>query len=308
MYILYLFSVCSHQDIADNFDFNSNTIAGTLFLGMLERIPYGSDYSQHLREIKDLDIRDDDVYLTAFPKCGTHWTWEIMVMLTKGTTEYETKSKECLFLDYTKAAKVDEHPSPRVLNSHYPCRYVPNGLLKKKTKIVHVMRNSKDAFVSYYYHKRARDSDKDYCKDFQTFLPFVTGKYGISLYQPFFEYIKQWESFTQEHPDQILNLFYEDMKEDPVREIKKIDKFLGTNRDSKLIEQIAEACDFQNLKKADAEVKVKEGLMAKGPQFMYRKGEVGDWKNHFTVSMNEQMDKWIDEQSKGINIKFRYTI
>ncbi len=30
-----------------------------------------------------------------------------------------------------------------------------------------------------------------------------------------------------------------------------------------------------------------------------RKGQVGDWKNHFTDEMNKEWDPWIEEQLKG---------
>ena len=50
-----------------------------------------------------------------------------------------------------------------------------------------------------------------------------------------------------------------------------MNEFLGTGRNDELIQQIADACDFKNLKKADAEVKVHEMKMKKMP-VMYRKG------------------------------------
>ena len=37
-------------------------------------------------------------------------------------------------------------------------------------------------------------------------------------------------------------------------------------------------------------------------------GEVGDWKNHFTVAEAEQFDKLLHEEFKDTNIKFTYSI
>ena len=37
-------------------------------------------------------------------------------------------------------------------------------------------------------------------------------------------------------------------------------------------------------------------------------GEVGDWKNHFTVAENEQFDKLLEEQFKDSAIKFKYSV
>ena len=105
---------------------------------------------------------------------GTHWVWEILVMLKKGNAEYETKTKEAAFLDFRSPEKVRSLPSPRVLNCHYPCPLIPKEVFQKGTKIVHVMRNPKDAFVSYYHHMNSMIP-----KTFQDFLPFMLGEHGV---------------------------------------------------------------------------------------------------------------------------------
>ncbi|KAL4225326.1 hypothetical protein ACF0H5_016014 [Mactra antiquata] len=270
-------------------------------------LPYGEDYSRHVQDIKEMHIKPDDLCLITYPKCGSHWGWEIISMLLKGNTDYEKQSKENVFLDFIPAVKLKERESPRILNSHFMPRLLPKEMIENKTKIVHLMRNPKDAFVSMFYHNRAEQPNSDMAKDFKTYLPFVLGTYGVCLYYNFFDFIKSWEEFTQQHPEQILNLYFEDLKEDPEREIRKINKFLGTERDDELIHQIADACNFANLKKADTEIKAPADGWPK-LDFMYRKGEVGDWKNHFTVSLNEEMDKWIGENGRGSHIKFRYTL
>lgn len=47
---------------------------------------------------------------------------------------------------------LDSLPSPRLLNTHFRFKYLPKGLTEKKSKIVHIVRNPKDACVSYYHH------------------------------------------------------------------------------------------------------------------------------------------------------------
>ncbi|XP_045175565.1 sulfotransferase 1B1-like [Mercenaria mercenaria] len=266
------------------------------------------DLKSHIDNIRNLEIRDDDVYLATYPKCGTHWVWEILVMLRRGNAEYETKTKEAAFLDLQSPEVVRDIPSPRVLNCHYPCKLTPKEIFQKGIKIVHVMRNPKDVFVSFYHHVKSMHL-VPLTNSFQEFLPLLLGDYGIYPYCPWFQYMKDWERFSKQHPEQILNLFFEDLKEDPVREIKKINSFLETGRSDDLIKRIAEACDFKNLKKADAEIKVAEKIVDENKRSnMYRKGEVGDWKNHFTVSQNERMDKWLEENFIDTDLKFRYTL
>ena len=37
-------------------------------------------------------------------------------------------------------------------------------------------------------------------------------------------------------------------------------------------------------------------------------GEVGDWKNHFTVAQNERFDQIYNEKMKDIKFSYKYTI
>jgi hypothetical protein len=102
-------------------------------------------------------------------------------MLKRGNSEYETKTKEAAFLDFRSPEIIRSIPSPRVLNSHYPCKLVPREMLQKGTKIVHVMRNPKDAFVSFYHHMKPMLNDT-FARTFQDFLPLVLGDHGICEY------------------------------------------------------------------------------------------------------------------------------
>lgn len=292
---------------------NGNTeelmhVYGMTYNTKLRNLFPNGDIKAQIENVRDLEIRDDDIYLATYPKCGTHWVWEILVMLVKGTAEYETKKKVAAFLDFRAPETINKLLSPRVLNCHYPFKLIPRQMLQKGTKIVHVMRNPKDAFVSFYHHMQSMNKGA-LAKSFEEFLPLMLGDYGFYMFYPWFKYVKEWERFSKQHPEQIINLYYEDIKEDPVREIKKINEFLGTGRDEVLIQKIAESCDFRNLKKADAEIKVHEHMLHSSDMpVIYRKGDVGDWKNQFTVAQNDHMNEWLEENLLDTKLKFRYSL
>jgi hypothetical protein len=99
-------------------------------------------------------------------------------MLQRGNAEYETKTKEAAFLDFQSPEIVDTIPSPRVLNSHYPCKLTPTGIFQKKCKIVHVIRNPKDVFVSLFHHLSHHKEGSE-SESFEEFLPKLIGEYGL---------------------------------------------------------------------------------------------------------------------------------
>ena len=74
-------------------------------------------------------------------------------MLVNGKVEYRKESKRALQLimvpdfDFFESEK-----SPQVLNTHLPFRWLPKKHIENGGKIVHVMRNPKDVYLSMYYH------------------------------------------------------------------------------------------------------------------------------------------------------------
>lgn len=83
---------------------------------------------------------------------GSHWTWEIINMLMKGTTDYEKMSKARRQLEFHMPAEFDDMPRPRVFNTHYLLHHIPKQAVEKKCKIIVVQRNPKDVVLSMYYH------------------------------------------------------------------------------------------------------------------------------------------------------------
>ncbi|XP_035824454.1 sulfotransferase 1E1-like [Aplysia californica] len=90
----------------------------------------------------------------------------------------------------------------------------------------------------------------------------------------------------------------------------KLNDYLETGCSKELCEEIAKACGFNTLKKAREELIpefVKDFFKERTPSF-YRKGDVGDWKNHFTVAMNEQFDAEYKRRMSNYKTSFKYTL
>ncbi|KAL8565925.1 hypothetical protein ACOMHN_000502 [Nucella lapillus] len=109
---------------------------------------------EHVRMLKALEMRKDDILLMAYCKSGTHWMWEVASMLISGKAVYEKRTKIFAMMETAKIEDLNAEPSPRVLNSHFPFRLLPRQIKEKKVKVIHVYRNVKDIFVSLYFHFR----------------------------------------------------------------------------------------------------------------------------------------------------------
>eukprot|EP00914_Ancora_sagittata_P033363 GHVO01067238.1.p1 GENE.GHVO01067238.1~~GHVO01067238.1.p1 ORF type:complete len:298 (-),score=33.37 GHVO01067238.1:101-994(-) len=174
---------------------------------------------------------------------------------------------------------------------------------QRDTKIIVGLRNPKDNLVSFYHFYRMNKLLGNFTGTFHDFFKLVKTKQ--LAYGDVFDHSTGWWNI-RDRPN-TMYVFYEDVSEDPVREVRRIAEFLGKNVSDDDVIKIADWTTFGNM----SEAKSTNYTGHKGPfnfkvsPYM-RKGTVGDWKNYF----NEEESKYIDEQDKKfcapLGLSFRY--
>ncbi|KAK6192555.1 hypothetical protein SNE40_004004 [Patella caerulea] len=267
----------------------------------------GNSTPAHLKKVREMTIRDDDVIICAYPKAGTHWIWEVVQMLTSQNTEYHKDIKEKQMIEAAKIESIDSEPSPRVLNSHLWPQHLPKQMFEKKTKIIFVNRNPKDILISLFWHYTGAEKEIGYLGNLSDFIDLFLNK--RLLYGLWYEYTLEWERFLKTTENPFFELSYEDMQQNSLHHVRELAKFLGRHVTDELGSAIVDACSFDKLKKANDEVKddflkplFKEGLS------IFRKGKVGDWKNWLTVAESENIDRVTAERMKDSQVQLKYTI
>ncbi|XP_067682169.1 sulfotransferase 1C2-like [Haliotis asinina] len=246
-----------------------------------------------ITNIHNLPIRDDDILICAYPKSGVHWVSEMVRHLvtghaSQGSEEKKTRMTEVLPQNVTSLM------SPRILRSHHNVKLLTADIFKKRCKIVYVIRNPKDVIVTLYNH--ARNTPQCIYQDsWERYMQYcILGKFH---YGSWFDHVLEWEDLQKTHPDvPILTLHYEDIKEDPLREIRKVNEFHGSGRSTDFLREAIEVASCGNMKQT------------KSPSEAYRGGEVGNWKNWFTVTQNEWFDQLFQERTADSDIKVRFTL
>ncbi|XP_071116099.1 sulfotransferase 1C2-like [Haliotis cracherodii] len=264
---------------------------------------YPNSSADVIRGIRDVMIRDDDVLICAYPKSGTHWLWEITRLLLAGNTDGEIREKDELHLEFVANDVMEKFPSPRILNTHVLFHQLPRVVLEKKCKIISLARNPKDVSVSFYHHHKNLPMYYQYEGTWENYLPlFLEGKVDFGSW---FTYMKNWEKEMKNHPElPFLTVLYEDLKEDSLSVIRKMAEFLGVERSEEFYEKVSERTSFSHMQATKGRLLKEHG----GTSIVYRKGEVGDWKNHFTVDQSEMFDELYREEMDGSSFNFRYSI
>ncbi|XP_013417157.1 sulfotransferase 1A2 [Lingula anatina] len=269
-----------------------------------------------VRNFSKFPLRKDDIFLTASMKSGTHLVWEIATMLTMDVTELTDLPKQASMIEAITDEALESLPSPRVLNSHFPEWMYPKQALREN-KFLHVIRNPKDTFVSLYYMFYGLKIF-DYHGTWDGFFEFMMARQNKGLdpleYNDWPVNVLSWYNLSKTNPN-ILNVYFEDLIEDPVPQIKRIAEHIGFTKDQATYEKIAQATNFKSM----SQNKKVRGLNL---QFntptskhwkedsvgMYRKGKVGDWKNHFTVAQNERFDALYRQWTQGTDLNVRFEI
>ncbi|KAK6921045.1 Sulfotransferase domain [Dillenia turbinata] len=136
---------------------------------------------------------------------------------------------------------------------------------------------------------------------------------GIALFGPFWDHFLEYWKASLERPDKILFLKYEDIKRDPSYYVKKLADFMGYPFSMKekadcCVENIIEFCSFEKLSNLEVNKSGKlRGVTvdAEYPaKIFFRKGKIGDWKNHLTGDMANRLDRIIEEKLSGSGLKF----
>ncbi|XP_048870027.1 sulfotransferase 1C2-like [Brienomyrus brachyistius] len=251
------------------------------------------------RELQEFQARPDDTLIATFPKAGTSWAIEMVDVVRRGGD-----ISGCLqipsmmrapFLELNPPPPfpsgidiLQNQPSPRLIKTHLPFHLLPPSFVDQNCKMVYVARNAKDTAVSYFHFHRMNKKLPEPGDWNQFFDSFLTGQVAWGSW---FDHVTGWWKEKNNH--RILYLFYEDMKENPAREIVKLSDFLGKKLDQEAVDRIIEHTSFKNMKQNPmTNFSLLPGnIFDQSVSPFLRKGEVGDWKNMFTVAQNEKFEK-----------------
>ncbi|XP_037596686.1 sulfotransferase 6B1 isoform X3 [Cebus imitator] len=242
----------------------------------------------------------DDIVVASYPKCGSNWILhivsELIFAVSKKKYEYpEFPVLECG--DSEKYQRMEDFPSPRILATHLHYDKLPGSIFKNKAKILVIFRNPKDTAVSFFHFHNDVPDIPSYGSWDEFFRQFMKGQVSWGSY---FDFAINWNKHLDD--DNVKFILYEDLKEHLAAGIKQIAEFLGFFLTGEQIQTISVQSTFQAMR-----AKSQNTHGAVGP-FLFRKGEVGDWKNVLSQTQSQEMDEKFKECLAGTSLgaKLKY--
>ncbi|KAK6921036.1 Sulfotransferase domain [Dillenia turbinata] len=197
-------------------------------------------------------------------------------------------------------------PSSRLFATHSAYSILPKSITDSNCKIVYISKNPKDVFVSQYlFAQKLRPQMLPPLTMEEVFELFCR---GVSEYGPFFDHVLGYWKASLEFPEKILFLKYEEMKKEPARHIKKLAEFLGKPfLEEEEEDGVVKLCSFDNFTSLEVNKSGTSNFILKmvvhNTNF-FRKGQVGDSKNHLTLEVIARLDQITEGKLKGTRFTF----
>ncbi|KAG8430751.1 hypothetical protein GDO86_020050 [Hymenochirus boettgeri] len=280
-------------------------------LSLVHGVPLMKPIANNWEKIENFLARPDDLLIATYPKAGTTWMQEIVdFIIHDGDLDQANCAPTYVrspFLEISSPPPIpsgvdvlETTPSPRMIKTHLQYKLVPKSFWEKNCKVIYVARNPKDIAVSYYFFDLMKQTQPDpgTWEEMWTILGWGS----------WFDHVINWWEAKDKH--QILYMFYEDMKEDPKREIYKVMKYLGKKLPGEVVEKICQHTTFKAMKENPMTnySSMPSAVMDHSISPFIRKGEVADWKNHFTEKQSKRFDAEYEKRMEGTDLKFRCTI
>ncbi|RID55586.1 hypothetical protein BRARA_G02838 [Brassica rapa] len=271
---------------------------------------------------KGFKPQETDIILASFPKSGTTWLKALTIALFErfnNTFSFHPLQSDnphglVPFLEmslYHKTSIPDltkfSPSSPRLFSTHMPFHTLQAPFKDESSpcKIVYVCRNVKDVLVSQWYFRCAY-LEKEVEDKSTLESSFESLCSGIGYFGPFWENVLSYWRGSLEDPEHVLFMRYEEMKSDPSAQVKRLAEFLGcpfTEEEHGSMDKILELYSLRSLSSMEIN---KTGKTSNNLHYssFFRKGEVGDSKNHLTPEMETKIDMIIEEKYKGSGFKY----
>ncbi|XP_076133095.1 sulfotransferase family 1, cytosolic sulfotransferase 5 [Alosa pseudoharengus] len=282
----------------------------------VQGIPLLKPIVAHWERVERFRADPGDLLIATYPKAGTTWTQEIVDLLLNHNDFDKCKRapthERMPFLEMTSPnptlsgiTKLETMDPPRVIKTHLPIQLVPTTFWEAGCKVIYMARNPKDNVVSYFHFDRMNLVQPEPGPWHQYLDKFMKGQLGWGSW---YDHVKGY--WRERKKKNILYLFFEDMKENPYQEVVRIAHFLGQNLSKTLIDEVVQKTTFVTMRDNPMAnySSVPNTIFDRRVSEFMRKGEVGDWQNHFSAEQNTIFEEHYRKIMEDEPIPFRFLI
>lgn len=247
---------------------------------------------------RNIEVFNDDIYIVSYPKSGNTWVRFMLGNLYSQADAVTFSNLEQRVPDiYQNSSRtLSKLPRPRILKSH-------EYLDPRYRKVIYIVRDPRDVAVSYYHFLiKMRVIADDY--PLADYIDrFIGGE--LDPFGSWHDHAGGWIGARQGRGDFLL-LRYEEMLDNPVRELRKVTEFIGHPVTGAQVEAAVAMSSFERMRTMEQQegsqwAAIKSGLTDKP---FIRKGQKGAWRTELPI---EAIDR-IESAWSGLMLDLGYAI
>jgi hypothetical protein len=191
---------------------------------------------------RNLRVYPDDVFIASYPRSGNTWTRFLIANLMHPGQPVTFANIETVIPDAQALSSraLKRVPRPRLIKTHeyFEPRY---------RRVVYLVRDPRDVALSLYNFRRKYGSlDDSYPLERYVAERFLPGDLDVS----WGEHVGSWLGTRMNHPGFML-VRYEDLLQDPPRELTRLAGFLGVAASTESLAQAIERSSASRLRELE---------------------------------------------------------
>ena len=191
---------------------------------------------------RDLKVYPDDTFIASYPRSGNTWTRFLIANLMHPEQPVTFANIETLIPDATALSSraLKRVPRPRLIKTHeyFEPRY---------RRVIYLVRDPRDVVVSLYnFRRKYRSVDDSYPIERYVAERFLPGDLDVS----WGEHVGSWLGTRMNQPGFLL-VRYEDLLQDPSRELCRLASFLGIAAGTEALTQAIERSSANRLRQLE---------------------------------------------------------
>lgn len=217
-----------------------------------------------LSSIKVIDPAD--VVICGYPKSGNTWVQVLVAGALYGVSPFH--APDSLVQDLVP----DVHTKLFYRRYHTPTFFKSHSLPRPEyRRVIYLLRDGRDVMVSYMHHQRAVLAAPVSMSD-------MMGMAAKAFHGSWHGHVEAWQ--RNPFSADMTTVKYEDLLDDPVRELRRMCEFAGLVRSDDFLEQVARESRFDRMQEREKLTGWNSPAWPKHSAFV-RRGIAGSYRDEF---------------------------
>ncbi|XP_070543016.1 sulfotransferase 1B1-like [Ptychodera flava] len=252
------------------------------------------------------EVRPDDIYIVTYVRSGTTMLGEMVNSISSiediDSLRNKSLTERVPFLDTGPGAGLDKptyeriaaSPSPRIICSHLPYEWMPVQFYDVMPKTIYLARDPRDVAVAcWQFSKQYKYLDT--IEKWEDYFDMFCS--GDVIYGSWFNHVLGW--WNRRHDDNMLFLKFEDVLAAPDDVVETIGDFLKVELSPEDKDKVLQQTSL-HIGKLQGGNLSKTTTSNRYP--LFKRGNVGVWKDHFTVAQNSYFNQLYFDTLKGTGL------